>query len=88
MGAGNFGKVFLAHNLSDPEIKVAIKTINKKRLIGKMDLLKDEINILASLDHPNIVKYYETYESPNYLYLVMEYCQGGDLFKELTEKRD
>ena len=40
---------------------------------------------MASLDHPNIVKYYETYESPNYLYLVMEYCQGGELFKKLTE---
>ena len=42
---------------------------------------------MASLDHPNIVKYYETYESPNYLYLVMEHCQGGELFKQLTEDR-
>ena len=56
--------------------------------MGKLDPLKDEIKTLASLDHPNIVKYYETYESPNYLYLVMEYCEGGELFKRLTEKRE
>ena len=48
----------------------------------------EEVGILHELDHPNIVKYYETYESPNYLYLVMEYCQGGELFKRLTDKRD
>ena len=52
-----------------------------------MQQVKDEIRILSSLDHPNIVKYYETYESPNYLYLVMEYCKGGMLFDKLTENR-
>lgn len=67
---------------------MAIKTLQKKRLLNKLDVLKSEINILASLDHPNIVKYYETYESPNYLYLVMEYCKGGELFKKLTENRE
>ena len=52
-----------------------------------MDLLKNEIRILSALDHPNIVKYYETYESPNYLYLVTEFCHGGELFKRLTQNR-
>jgi calcium-dependent protein kinase len=32
------------------------------------------------LDHPNIVKYYETYDDDNYIYMVMEYCSGGELF--------
>ena len=56
--------------------------------MNNLEVLKDEIKILSSLDHPNIVKYYETYEAPNYLYLVMEHCQGGELFKKLTENRD
>jgi len=88
LGQGNFGKVFLASSQTDPNFKVAIKTLQKKRLVSKLDVLKDEVKILASLDHPNVCKYYETYESPNYLYLVMEYCQGGELFTRLTEKRE
>ena len=87
LGAGNFGKVFLATSVADPDFQVAIKTLQKKRLVNELDVLKSEIKILASLDHPNIVKYYETYESPNYLYLVMEICHGGELFKKLVEDR-
>jgi len=51
-----------------------------------LHVIRDEIKILSSLDHPNIIKYYETYESPNYIYLVMEYCQGGELFDKLTTR--
>ena len=46
---------------------------------NRMERLKDEIAILNELDHPNIVKYYEMYDDIQYLYLVMEYCPGGDL---------
>ena len=41
------------------------------------------MKILSVLDHPNITKYYETYESPQYIFIVMEYCAGGDLFDKL-----
>lgn len=36
------------------------------------------------MDHPNIVKYYETYDDVKYMYLVMEYCSGGELFDKLS----
>lgn len=42
-------------------------------------LLKNELEALRSVDHPNIVKLYETYEDENYFHIVMEYCEGGDL---------
>ena len=42
--------------------------------------------ILSTLDHPNIVKYYETYEDQKYLYLVMELCSGGELMEKLSER--
>jgi calcium-dependent protein kinase len=35
------------------------------------------------LDHPNIVKYYETYDDYRYIYLCMELCQGGELFEKI-----
>jgi len=45
----------------------------------------DEIAIIKELDHPNIVKYYETYQNDEFLYIVMEYCPGGDLFDLITK---
>lgn len=41
---------------------------------------------LKKLDSPNIVKYYETYEDEEYVYLVMEYCPGGELFDLISKK--
>ena len=81
LGSGQFGKVFLGHNSSKPEIKVAIKTLSKKEL--DVNKIKSEIQILSRLDHPNICKYYEAYDSPNNMYLIMEYCSGGHLLQRL-----
>ena len=46
----------------------------------------DEITILKNLDHPNIIKYFETYENNKYFYIVMEYCAGGELFDVIAKK--
>lgn len=37
------------------------------------------------MDHPNIIKYYEEYENEKYIYLVMEYCDGGDLYDKIEQ---
>ncbi len=76
LGSGNFGKVFLAYHNVNSEFKVAVKTMNKKKIGDSLDKLKLEIKILSRLDHPNICKYYETYESPKHVYIIMEYCKG------------
>ena len=44
----------------------------------------EEVAILNTLDHPNIVKYYETYDDNKYIYLVMEYISGVQLFTKIT----
>lgn len=88
LGAGAFGKVFLSENLVDPSFKVAIKVLNKGRLKGHIDSIKDEVKILCKLDHPNIVRYYETYDDNRFLYLVMEYCSGGELFEKIAKKKN
>ena len=81
IGAGTYGKVFLSRSLKDPDTQVAIKVLNKERLGKKLEGLKLEANILQALDHPNIVKYYETYDDVKYMYFVMEHCPGGALFE-------
>ena len=81
LGAGAFAKVFKSESIADPSFKVAIKVINKAKLGRRIDDLKHEVKILHTLDYPNIVKYYETYDDVKYMYLVMEYCSGGDLFE-------
>ena len=88
LGEGSFGKVFKASNKSDSSMKVAVKVINKHGL-DEDDLLSisREVAIMEQVDHPNIVKYYETYDDVKYIYLVMELCTGGELFEEI-EKRD
>lgn len=50
-----------------------------KELMREMDLeiIKQEIAILSEMDHPNIVKYIESYEDDKYLYIVMEYVEGA-----------
>ncbi|CAI2365966.1 unnamed protein product [Moneuplotes crassus] len=89
LGKGSFGKVVLATNNCDASIKVAIKSLSKKKLNDEMtSKIMDEIKIVQGLDHPNIVSYLETYESDKHIYQVMEYCSGGDLLDRLTNSSD
>ena len=48
-----------------------------------LDDLRNEIGLLKMLDHPNVIKLYEYYEDASNLYLVLELCDGGELFDRL-----
>ena len=80
LGKGSFGSVYKAENRDNSRHKLAIKVINKTKLSKSeiMDLY-EEVKTLNSLDHPNIVKYYETYDDAKNIYLCMELCTGGEL---------
>uniref|UniRef100_A0A3B4BFZ1 non-specific serine/threonine protein kinase n=1 Tax=Periophthalmus magnuspinnatus TaxID=409849 RepID=A0A3B4BFZ1_9GOBI len=66
--------------------EVAIKCINKKNLAKSQSLLGKEIKILKELKHDNIVRLLEYQEIGGCVYLVMEYCNGGDLAEYLHSK--
>lgn len=71
-------------------VKYAVKCLD----LGLIDTteglrqLRDEIFIMIQLDHPNIVRIEEVYESPNEIYIVQELCIGGDLFDRLDAQPD
>ena len=50
-------------------------------------MLKRELDILKTLDHPNIIKLFEVYQDENFFHLVMEYCGGGELFQRIIRKK-
>jgi calcium-dependent protein kinase len=62
----------------------AVKILNKTSM-SKSDQTKliNEIKILSELDHPNIVKMYEYFDSKKQFYIVTETCEGGELFDEI-----
>jgi len=51
-----------------------------------MEMLKNEIQILKDLDHPNIVKMFEFLEDEKRIYIVTEICKGGELFDEILNR--
>ena len=70
----------IAAPYSNPERVVAIKAIGIEKLEGKLALVHHEVKSLRKVDHPNIVKIYETFADNDYFYIVMEYCSGVELF--------
>ena len=83
IGCGSFGTVYEAKNLIF-NTKVAMKIIVKQKNMNRL-LIKNEIDILKKLSHPNIVRIYEFYESNNCFYLINEYCYEGELYKYINK---
>lgn len=77
--SGKFGQVYEGLHKSK-NIKVAIKTINKKKMTSvDLELLKTEIDILKHCKHDSIVTLYDHFESNDYVFIVMEYLEGETL---------
>ncbi|KAK2649921.1 hypothetical protein Ddye_017410 [Dipteronia dyeriana] len=79
IGSGSFAVVWKATH-RQLGIEVAVKEIDKRLLSPKVsDNLLKEISILSTINHPNIIRFLEAIETKERIYLVLEYCDGGDL---------
>lgn len=88
LGRGEFGVTYLCTDVSTSE-KFACKSISKKKLRTAVDIedVRREVEIMKHLrQHPNIVTLRDTYEDDNAVHIVMELCEGGELFDRIVSR--
>ena len=86
IGEGNFGKVKLS-TLDSTKEKFAIKILDKEKLKSQTkSTLYNEIEIISILKHPNIIYVDKILEDEKNYYIIMEFCEKGELFDYIVEK--
>merc|ERR1719427_527267 len=87
IGRGAFGEVRVVKKRDDKEV-YAMKTMLKKEMIDKnqVEHIKAERDLLSAADNPWLVRLVYSFQDDKYLYLVMEYCGGGDLMTILMRE--
>ncbi|XP_074056534.1 maternal embryonic leucine zipper kinase isoform X5 [Macrotis lagotis] len=85
IGTGGFAKVKLARHILTGE-KVAIKIMDKNSLGNDLPRVKTEIDAMKNLSHQHICRLYHVLETENKIFMVMEYCPGGELFDYIIAK--
>ena len=83
IGEGSFGQVRLAIHKPTKQMR-AVKILKKANI--NMKSLVNEISILSKLSHPSIMQIFEIFEDKINIYIVSEYCKGGELFDIISEK--
>lgn len=85
IGSGGFAKVKLAvHSLTGE--KVAIKIMNKKELGSDLPRVQREIDAMKNLTHQHVCQLYHVIQTEEYIFMVMEYAPGGELFDYIVAK--
>lgn len=88
LGSGAFGQVRECTRRSNGEL-LAVKIMERKsNEVGHWsneNMFRREVELLGILDSPCIVKYFDFYEDKHFLYVVMEMCEGGELFEQIVK---
>jgi len=87
LGRGSFGKVFLVQKKTSRKY-FALKTLKKEEILqrGHIDNALTEKNVLQKAQHPFVVRLRYSFQNETTLYLVMDFCPGGELFMQLKKK--
>ena len=83
IGEGDFAQVRLAIHKATKQVR-AVKIMKKGKI--EMEDFLSEISILSKLTHPSIMQIYEIFEDNINLYIVSEFCKGGELFDIISDK--
>uniref|UniRef100_A0AAV2K4F6 non-specific serine/threonine protein kinase n=1 Tax=Knipowitschia caucasica TaxID=637954 RepID=A0AAV2K4F6_KNICA len=85
VGDGNFAVVRECHRRDNGQT-LALKIIERSKLIGREHMMQNELSLLGSLCHQRIVRLFAHHHTDTHSYLVMEFVSGGDLFEAISEK--
>jgi len=87
LGSGAFGKVYKVIKKGSSKV-YAMKALRKHNLIVKNQLryAVTEANVLKNAKHPFVLELHYAFQTPQHLYLVLDYCPGGDLSLHLANK--
>jgi serine/threonine protein kinase len=86
IGSGYSSKVYRGRSTKDNS-ECAVKVIELKRYSEQsLRMLDNEIQILKTLDHPNVIKCYDIYKTQSHCYIITELCSNGDLLNYLTRR--
>lgn len=89
LGKGAFGNVYLVRLLENKELIFAMKTINKEMIFKEniVKYAKIERDVLALSDHHFIVKMYFAFQNNKNVFMLLDYCPGGDLGRVLKKEK-
>lgn len=89
IGEGAFGKAFLVIDKGGgADAQCVVKQINLRKMSAKeKEASKKEVTLLSKMKHTNIVAFIDSFQEKGSLYIVMEYCDGGDLMKKINMQR-
>ncbi|XP_013611446.1 PREDICTED: calcium-dependent protein kinase 28 [Brassica oleracea var. oleracea] len=90
LGHGQFGYTYVAIHKSNGD-RVAVKRLDKSKMVLPVAVedVKREVQILKALSgHENVVQFYNAFDDDDYVYIVMELCEGGELLDRILSKKD
>ncbi|GIX95742.1 hypothetical protein CEXT_455011 [Caerostris extrusa] len=87
VGRGAFGTVYLCNQKSDNKLVITKEIPVDQMTVEERQVSMNEAKVLAMLDHPNVVAYYESFLEDKTMIIVMEYVQGGTLFDYLIRRK-
>ncbi|XP_067944153.1 serine/threonine-protein kinase Nek2-like isoform X2 [Watersipora subatra] len=84
IGKGAYGRAILVEAKATKE-KLVVKEMDLTKLpIESQEACRGEVKLLSRLQHRNVVRYHDSFEERRKLYIVMEYCDGGDLEEKIN----